>query len=180
MSPVDTNVPHPKLPALTELLPAEPLLLMGAGPVPVPAEVARAGGMVINHLGESMNMVVRHIKELSRYAFQTTDEHIFGVSGPASAAMEMAVGNLLWPGRRVLVLKNGWFSGRFAEMAEGVGADVHILEVPEGEPIRVQQVKEKLRGERFDVVTMVQGETSCGVLTSDLPEIVQLSTEHGA
>lgn len=180
MSPVDTNVPHPRLPALTELLPAEPLLLMGAGPVPVPAEVARAGGMVINHLGESMNMVVRHIKELSRYAFQTTDEHIFGVSGPASAAMEMAVGNLLWSGRRVLVLKNGWFSGRFAEMAEGVGAEVHVLEVPEGEPITVQQVKEELRGRRFDVVTMVQGETSCGVLTSDLPEIVQLSTEHGA
>ena len=180
MSPVDTNVPRPRLPALTELLPAEPLLLMGAGPVPVPAEVARAGGMVINHLGESMNMVVRHIKDLSRYAFQTTDEHIFGVSGPASAAMEMAVGNLLWPGRRMLVLKNGWFSGRFAEMGVGVGADVHILEVPEGEPITAEKVNEELREGRYDVVTMVQGETSCGVLTSELPEIVQLAKDHGA
>ena len=128
MSPVDSSIARPQLPALTAVLPAEPLLLMTAGPVPVPAEVARAGGMVIDHLGDTMNMVIRHIKELSRYAFQTRDENVFGVSGPASAAMEMAVTNLLWPGRRVLVLKNGLFSGRFAEMAAGVGAEVEILE----------------------------------------------------
>jgi aspartate aminotransferase-like enzyme len=180
MNPVDANIPHPRLPALTEVLPAEPLLLMGAGPVPVPAEVARAGSLVINHLGESMDMVVRHIKELSRYAFQTTDEHIFGVSGPASAAMEMAVGNLLWPGRRALVLQNGWFSARFAEMAEGVGAAVRVLEVPEGRPVTADLVAGELDSGRFDLVTMVQGETSCGVWTAELPEIVALIREHGA
>ncbi len=180
MNPVDISIPHPSLPPLTSVLPAEPLLLMGAGPVPVPAEVARAGGMVINHLGDSMNMVVRHIKELTRYAFQTRDEHIFGVSGPASAAMEMAVGNLLWPGRRVLVLKNGWFSGRFAEMARGVGAEVSTLEVPEGNPVTAEMVEARLQQERFDVVTMVQGETSCGVWTRDLESIVALARRHGA
>jgi len=180
MSPVDSNIPNPHLPRLTEVLPAEPLLLMGAGPVPVPAAVARAGGMVINHLGESMDMVVRHIKELSRYAFQTNDHHIFGVSGPASAAMEMAVGNLLWPGKRVLVLKNGWFSGRFAEMGIGVGAEVEVLEVPEGEPVTAAQVERELARGEFDVVTMVQGETSCGVWTAELEEIIALVGAHGA
>ncbi len=180
MSPVDINVPHPHLPPLTEVLPAEPLLLMGAGPVPVPAEVARAGGLVINHLGDSMNMVVRHIKALARYAFQTTDEHIIGVSGPASAAMEMAVGNLLWPGRRVLVLRNGWFSGRFAEMAEGVGAEVVVAQVPEGQPITAELAERELAQSSFDVVTVVQGETSCGVWTAELPEIVAQARAHGA
>jgi len=62
-------------------------------------------------------MVVRHIKALSGYAFQTADKHIFGIGGPVSAAM----GNLLWPGRSVMVLKCGSFSGRFAKMATGVG-----------------------------------------------------------
>ena len=179
MSPIDEKIERPQVPSLTQVLPAEPLLLMGAGPVPVPAEVARAGGMVINHLGQSMNMVVRHIKELSRYVFQTTDEHIFGVSGPASAAMEMAVGNLLWPGRKALILKNGWFSGRFAEMARGVEARVEVLEVPEGQPIPAALVKKKLDEEHFDVITMVQGETSCGVWTTELPEIVRLAKERG-
>ena len=180
MSPADSSIPRPHLPSIVEVLPAEPLLLMGAGPVPVPAEVARAGGMVINHLGESMDMVVRHIKEMARYVFQTCDDHIFGVSGPASASMEMAVGNLLWPGRKVLVLKNGWFSGRFAEMAVGVGADVHILEAPEGGPIAADQVERRLGEERFDAVSMVQGETACGVWNTDLVDIAQLAREHGA
>ena len=180
MSPVDTRIARPQPPPLTELLPAEPLLLMTAGPVPVPAEVARAGGMVINHVGETMNMVVRHIKEMARYTFQTADEKILGVSGPASAAMEMAVANLLWPGRSVLVIQCGVFSDRFAEMATGVGADVDILAVAEGSPVPAGAVEERLKTREYDVVTLVQGETSCGVWVSELPQIVELIRSHGA
>jgi len=180
VTPVDSNIKRPQPPPLNQVLPAEPLLLMTAGPVPVPAEVAHAGSLVINHVGETMSMVVRHIREMSRYVFQTTDVRIYGVSGPASAAMEMAIGNLLWPGRKVLVLCNGLFSGRFAEMAEGVGSDVTILEDPEGRPVSAPQVAEALQQGSYDVVTMVQGETSSGVLTRDLEEIVALTRDHGA
>ena len=168
------------MPPLAQILPAEPLLLMTAGPVPVPAEVARAGGLVIDHVGESMNMLLRHIKEMTRYSFQTRDDKILGVSGPASAAMEMAMANLLWPGRSALVLKNGYFSGRFAEMAEGVGASVDVVESPEGKPVTAAMVEERLREKSYDLVTMVQGETSCGVLTAELERIVELCREHGA
>ena len=180
MSPVDRNVPLAQIPPLTELLPAEPLLLMTAGPVPVPMAVARAGGLVINHVGEYMNMLLRHIKEMARYTFQTNDDKILGVSGPASAAMEMAMGNLLWPGRRALVLQSGWFGARFAEMADGVGAEVDVLGVEEGLPVTADLVKEKLSQGSYDIVTMVQGETSSGVWTVDLPEIVRLCNDHGA
>ena len=76
------GIEAPALPSLDQLLPAEPLLLMGAGPVPVAVEVARAGGMVINHLGPTMDRLVEHIKQLASYAFQTADEHILGIGGP--------------------------------------------------------------------------------------------------
>ena len=175
-----SGIKPPSLPPLDQLLPAEPLLLMGAGPVPVEAEVARAGGMVINHLGPTMDRLVEHIKQLAGYAFQTADKHILGVGGPASAAMEMAMGNLLWPGRRALVLQNGWFSGRFAEMATGVGAEVEVLAVPEGQAVRAERVAERLKSQHYDVVTMVQGETSSGVCTTELPAIARLCREHGA
>ena len=174
------GIEPPELPPLDQLLPAEPLLLMGAGPVPVAAEIARAGGMVINHLGPTMDRLVEHIKQLAGYAFQTADKHILGVGGPASAAMEMAMGNLLWPGRRALVLQNGWFSGRFAEMAAGVGAEVEVLSVPEGQAVCAERVEEYLKSQRYDVVTMVQGETSSGVCTTELPAIARLCREHGA
>ena len=174
------NIEPPSLPPLDQLLPAEPLLLMGAGPVPVATEIARAGGMVINHLGPTMDRLVEHIKQLAGYAFQTVDKHILGVGGPASAAMEMAMGNLLWPGRRALVLQNGWFSGRFAEMAAGVGAEVDVLPVPEGQAVCAERVAGRLKSQHYDVVTMVQGETSSGVCTTELPAIAHLCREHGA
>ena len=127
-----------------------------------------------------MDRLVEHIKQLAGYAFQTGDEHILGVGGPASAAMEMAMGNLLWPGRRALVLQNGWFSGRFAEMAAGVGAEVEVLAVPEGQAICAERVAECFKSQQYDVVTMVQGETSSGVCTTELPAIARLCREHGA
>mgnify|MGYP001288572335 FL=1 len=85
----------PEVKTLDSILPAEPLLLMGAGPVPISHAVSRANGVVINHLGPTMNEVVDHVKKMARYAFQTDSDKILGVSGPASAAMEMAVTNLL-------------------------------------------------------------------------------------
>jgi alanine-glyoxylate transaminase / serine-glyoxylate transaminase / serine-pyruvate transaminase len=172
--------PPPDLAPLDAILPSEPLLLMGAGPVPIPHAVARANGVVINHLGETMDRVIHHLKEMARYAFQTRSDKIMGVGGPASAAMEMAVANLVWRGRRVLCLKTGTFSGRLGEMAACVGADLTILEPQAGRPISAEMVRAALAKRRFDVVTLVQGETSCGVLNGELPEIARLAREHGA
>jgi alanine-glyoxylate transaminase / serine-glyoxylate transaminase / serine-pyruvate transaminase len=172
--------PPPDLAPLDAILPSEPLLLMGAGPVPIPHAVARANGVVINHLGETMDRVISGLKEMARYAFQTRADKIMGVGGPASAAMEMAVANLVWRGRRVLCLKTGTFSGRLGEMAACVGADLTILEPETGRPISAEMVRAALAKRRFDVVTLVQGETSCGVLNGELPEIARLAREHGA
>ena len=170
----------PETQQLDAILPTEPLLLMGAGPVPISHAVSRANGVVINHLGETMDAVISNVKLMGRYAFQTVSDKIIGVSGPASAAMEMGITNILWPGRSVLALSMGTFSGRMAEMAEGVGADVTVLESSGIAPVRLEQVREALAKEHFDVVTLVQGETSCGVEMKCLPEVAQLAKEHGA
>ena len=71
--------------------------MMGAGPVPLPARVAAANSIVINHLGDTMAHVVKQIKLMSGYVFQTESQHILGVAGPGSAAMEMAIVNLVKP-----------------------------------------------------------------------------------
>ena len=170
----------PETQHLDNILPSEPLLLMGAGPVPISHAVARANGVVINHLGETMDEVIRNVKIMGRYAFQTVSEKIIGVSGPASAAMEMAITNLLWPGRSILALSMGTFSGRMAEMAEGVGADVTVVESTGIQPVRIEEVQEAFSKKHFDVITMAQGETSCGVIMKCLPEVARIAKEHGA
>src|SRR5580700_1404568 len=153
---------------------------MGAGPVPIPHAVARANSVVINHLGATMERVISNLKQMARYAFQTRNDKIMGVAGPASAAMEMAVTNLLWPGRKCLCLKTGTFSGRLGEMAACVGADVTIIEAEVGRPATADMVRKAMKRARYDVVTLVQGETSCGVLNGELPEIALLARDHGA
>ncbi len=176
------NIPlsPPDISPLSHILPSEPILLMGAGPVPIPHAVARANSVVINHLGETMDLVVKRVKTMAQYAFQTETDKIFGVAGPASAAMEMALTNLLWPGKKVLILKNGTFSGRFGEMADGIGAEVTILNAEPAKPVDPDMVSKALSKKQYDVITMVQGETSCGVLNPEVQEIAKRGKEHGA
>ena len=177
---METTYSSPQTTPLNQILPHEPLLLMGAGPVPIPSAVAQANGVVINHLGDTMNQVIDELKKMARYAFQTNSEKVMGVAGPASAGMEMGIANLLWPGRKVLVLENGTFSARMGEMAEAVGAEVDRLKFPEPSMIDLEQVKAALTKNDYDVVTMVQGETSCGIHNPNLPEVIAACKSSGA
>jgi len=163
---------------LDSILPNEPLLLMGAGPVPVSQKVAMANSVVINHLGDTMSQVIERVRLMSQYVFQTRSKHILGVAGPGSAAMEMAITNLVWPGRKVLCIQNGFFSARLAEMAERNGGEVSVYDVPLGEGADPDQVEALLQTGGFDVLTIVQGETSCTVWNQQLASITRLARKY--
>ena len=164
---------------LDSILPNEPLLLMGAGPVPVSQKVAMANSVVINHLGETMNRVIERVRLMSQYVFQTQSPHVIGVAGPGSAAMEMAITNLVWPGRKVLSINNGFFSARLVEMAQRNGGEVTQYTLPVGQSADPVEVERLLKEHDFDVLTIVQGETSCTVWNRDLSTITKLARQYG-
>jgi alanine-glyoxylate transaminase / serine-glyoxylate transaminase / serine-pyruvate transaminase len=164
---------------LEHILPQEPLLMMGAGPVPLPHRVSHANSIVINHLGEVMNQVIDQVKEMAAYVFQTKSKHVLGVAGPGSAAMEMAICNLVTPGSRVLAICNGYFSRRMAEMAGRVGGDVTIIDVPDNHAADPELIERALKTGGFSVLTIVQGETSNTVHNRDLDAIAHLAHAHG-
>jgi alanine-glyoxylate transaminase/serine-glyoxylate transaminase/serine-pyruvate transaminase len=168
----------PKISPLSQILPEEPLLMMGAGPVPIPAPVAAANGIVINHLGETMARVTDQIKRMGRYIFQTETEWLMGVAGPGSAAMEMAVANLVWPGTRVISVCNGFFSERLAEMARRAGGEVEMLNVEDGSGANPEAIEGVLKRFHPQVLTMVQGETSNTTHNYALPEIARLAKKY--
>lgn len=173
------NVPTPtNIVSLDTLLPEEPLLMMGAGPVPIPERVAAANSIVINHLGKTMSQVIEQVKAMSRYVFQTESQHILGVAGPGSAAMEMAVVNIIKPGTKVLSVCNGFFSSRLAEMAERVEGDVIRMEVEDGRTANVEMIEKYLIEHKPEVMTLVQGETSNTTYNRYLPEISKIAHEH--
>ncbi len=172
-------LPPPSIVPLEHILPDEPLLMMGAGPVPIPQKVAAANSIVINHLGETMSRVIEQVKDMGRYVFQTESSHVMGVSGPGSAAMEMAVANLVTPGSRVLCIANGYFSLRMAEMVRRVRAEPTVLEAYHNEGADVDLVERALQQGQFDVVTLVQGETSNTVCNKNLNHIAKLAKRYG-
>lgn len=173
-------IPCPVVVPLDAILPEEPLLMMGAGPVPIPAAVAKANTIVINHLGATMAKIIEQVKEMARYVFQTRTKWVLGVAGPGSAAMEMAISNLAWRGTRVLSIRNGFFSARMAEMATRVGADVATLEVADRAVAGLDEIADAIARERPEIVTIVQGETSNTVWNRDLRDIAALAKAAGA
>lgn len=164
---------------LDNILPDEPLLMMGAGPVPIPARVAAANGIVINHLGDTMSQIIEQVKVMSRYVFQTQNGYILGVAGPGSAAMEMAVANIIVPGMKVLNICNGFFSNRLWEMSDRIGADTVKLQVEDTVAVTPEQVEEYIITHKPDVITIVQGETSNTVCNHQLPEIAAIAKRYG-
>ncbi len=163
---------------LDAILPNEPLLMMGAGPVPIPERVASANSIVINHLGETMAQIIEQVKDMSQYVFQTESHHILGVAGPGSAAMEMAIVNMVVPGTKVLSICNGFFSSRLAEMARRNEAEIIELPIAEGKAATVNEVEKYLLEHNPSVLTIVQGETSNTVFNRYLQEISLLAKQH--
>ncbi|MBY0516572.1 MAG: aminotransferase class V-fold PLP-dependent enzyme [Bacteriovoracaceae bacterium] len=165
--------------ALNDILPNPEILLMGAGPVPTTPEVKAASAIIFSHLGSTMRTIVERVQTMSRYIFQTETTRILGIAGPASAAMEMAMVSLVWPGRKVLVLNLGTFSNRFGEMARGLGGEVKDLYPQPLSCFKAQDVKDALDKEHFDVITLTHGETSCGIMNVELQEIAKIAKSKG-
>ncbi|WDD98509.1 pyridoxal-phosphate-dependent aminotransferase family protein [Thalassomonas actiniarum] len=172
------NIAVPKIQPLSQILPEEPLLMMGAGPVPIPQAVANANGIVINHLGETMGTIVQQMKSMAGYIFQTQSPWIVGVAGPGSAAMEMAVANLVWENTRVLSICNGFFSSRLAQMAERSGGEVKQLTVAEGNSVEAELIRQQVEEYRPRVITIVQGETSNTTYNHELAAIGAIAKEY--
>ena len=152
--------------------------MMGAGPVPIPARVAAANSIVINHLGDTMAQIIDQVKTMASYVFQTEAARILGVAGPGSAAMEMAVANLVEPGDRCLCLCNGFFSNRLAELAERAEGKVTRLNAESGSSITVDAFEHHLKIHKPKIITAVQGETSNTVCNLNLSEICKIARSH--
>jgi alanine-glyoxylate transaminase/serine-glyoxylate transaminase/serine-pyruvate transaminase len=77
--------------------------------------------------------------------------------------METCFVNLVEPGDRVLILINGVFGMRMADVAGRLRADVDTLEFEWGTPVRPETVREKLAEGPYAMVAVVHAETSTGV-----------------
>jgi alanine-glyoxylate transaminase/serine-glyoxylate transaminase/serine-pyruvate transaminase len=103
----------------------------------------------------------------------------FAVSGTGTSGMETAVANLVKDGTRATVVVTGYFGDRLAQICERYGATVTRLDVEWGRAADPDALRKQLKTTSADVVAMVHGETSTGVL-NPVEQLAAVAREHGA
>lgn len=141
-----------------------PTTLMGPGPSDVPDEVLSALSLpTIGHLDPRFIAIMDEVKAMLRRTFGTENRLTLPMSGTGSAGMETVLVNIVEHGDHVLILQNGVFGQRMAEVAARLGASVDVEEFEWGTPVTVERVGAALEKKRYKVVAVVHAETSTGV-----------------
>lgn len=155
-------------------------LLMGPGPSPVSERVLQAMARpTIGHLDPQFIYLMDEIKSGLRTVFRTRNELTLPISGPASAAQEGCIVNLLEPGDKCVIAINGVFGGRMKMMAERAGAQVVTVEQEWGRAVDPQAVRDTLKANPdTKLFCFVHAETSTGVL-SDAKALAAVAKEFG-
>ena len=112
-------------------------------------------------------------------AFRTKNEITFPVSGTGTAGMECCLVNLIEPGDEVVVLEQGYFGRRMADIAGRAGGRVTKLDAKWGEGFTPEQLEKALEGKSPKVVAFVHAETSTG-FRQDVPGLVEVARKAGA
>ena len=167
-------------PTFTSFMPPH-RTLMGPGPSDVPQRILDAMARpTIGHLDPAFVDMMEEMKVLLRYAFQTENSLTMPVSAPGSAGMEMCFVNLVEPGDKVIVCKNGVFGGRMLENVKRCGGIPILIEDAWGAPVNVEKVAEAFEQHPdTKVLAFVHAETSTGA-RSDAQFLAALAHQHGA
>lgn len=153
--------------------------LMGPGPSDVHPRILEAlSRPTIGHLDPEFINLMDEVKELLQYTFQTRNAMTMPVSAPGSAGMETCFANLVEPGDKVIVCRNGVFGGRMVENVERCGGSAVIVDDEWGSAIDPAKLQEALAtNPDACIVAMVHAETSTGA-QSDVATLVELAHQH--
>jgi len=162
-------------------LPATERILLGPGPSLIPPRVIRAmAAPVLSHLDPDFVPMLDEVRGLLQRVFRTDSNAMtLATSGTGTSAMEAAVANTIQGGTRAVVIVNGYFGDRLAQMFTRYGATVRRIDIEWGRACDPQRLRDELKREGADVVGMVHAETSTGV-RNPVKELAAVAREHGA
>ena len=144
------------------------------GPTNVPEPVRQAMNMpMLDHRAPDFGApnigLFRDLKRL----FRTETGHVLLFPGSGTGAWEAAITNTLNPGDRVLMARHGQFSLLWAQMAERLGLQVELIDLPWGAGAPVSEFARRLAADRegaIKAVFVTHNETATGV-TSDVAAV---------
>jgi len=143
-------------------MPQEKLLLI-PGPSPVVPRVLDAlAKPTVSHVGPDMAHDLKEACEnLKRIVFCENGEP-FIVAGAGTLSMEMALLNTAGPGDRILVLSQGYFGERMAQICRAFGFEHDVLASEWGRAVTPRELDARLKDKSYNVVACTHVDTSTG------------------
>lgn len=151
------------------------------GPIDLQPEVlAFMSAPLIAHYGHDWVELYNETLALLKQVWQTKEASVFLIPGPGTVGMEAAIASLAGDTHKFLVLTNGFFGDRWVTVARAYSSRVLVLEGEWEHALDVDAVEQVLKREKdIDIVVMVHGETSTGVL-NPVNELGAICERYGA
>lgn len=155
--------------------------LMGPGPTEIhPRVLTTMSQPAIGYLDPVFVEMMEELKTLLRYVYQTDNALTFPVSGPGSVGMEYCFVNMVAPGDKVIVARNGVFGGRMIENVERCGGTAIVVDDEWGKPVDPHKIEDAFKKHPdARVLAFVHAETSTGC-ESDAKALTQIAHKHDA
>lgn len=149
-------------------------LLLVPGPVPLhPRVQEELAKPALPHYGAAWIRTYAETLDLMRYVWQAPRGRVFPLVGPGHAGLESLAYTFLRPGDRVVVLDNGFFGQRTAEVLATHHLDVELVSSEWGQGFDLAKLRAAL-ATPAKAVALVHNETSTGV-ANPLEEVVELA-----
>lgn len=144
------------------------------GPTNIPEPVRRAMNVPMQDMRASdFGDLTLSLFDDMKSVLRTETGTVMFFPGSGTGAWEAAITNTLNPGDKVLMSRQGQFSSLWVEMAERLGLDVHVVDVPWGAGTPVKEFSRLLGKDSEDKIKAVfvtHNETATGV-TSDIAAV---------
>lgn len=138
-------------------------LLLIPGPTPVHPRIINSLSLpTVSHvspvLRQEMKEALANLKEI---VFCKRGEP-FIISGAGTLAMEMALLNTVKKGERLLVLSQGYFGARMAQIAQSFHISFDIIESPWGRAVSLEELKKRISEKKYAAVASTHVDTATG------------------
>ncbi|MFQ5589539.1 MAG: pyridoxal-phosphate-dependent aminotransferase family protein [Phycisphaerae bacterium] len=156
------------------------LRLFTPGPTMVPEEVLLEMARPIRHHRTSWYRdMAKEVHDLLQYLFQTKGTCLT-FTGSGTSAAEAAIVGCCPPGHKALVIRNGKFAERWAQVCATFGIDHTPLDLEWGRGAKESDIIEAMDADpKIDTVIVVHSETSTAALT-DVEGIAKATQQRGA
>jgi len=160
-------------------MPQDKLLLI-PGPSPVVPRILDALALpTVSHVGPDMGHDLKEACENLRKIVFCDNGEPFIVAGAGTLAMEMALLNTAGPSDRVLVISQGYFGDRMAQICQAFGVGHDVLACEWGRAVTPSELDRRLKTANYNVVVCTHVDTSTGAC-APVEEYSQVLEKTGA